>query len=221
MCGRFSLDVELGTLQEAFQFEFSGELQPRYNIAPSQNVLAITADGGRRTGNLFRWGLVPPWSKDLKIGYKMINARSETAAEKPSFKRPFQSKRCLIPASGYFEWKREGKEKRPFRFIMKDEEPFVLAGLYEKWEQEEEAVYTCTILTTSPNSLQGAIHDRMPVILNEEGMEAWLDKESRMDELKSLCRPFPAREMRMYEVSQKVNSAKNETAEILSPLNSQ
>ncbi|WP_456364224.1 SOS response-associated peptidase [Priestia aryabhattai] len=223
MCGRFSLTTNIFEVQKQFDFDFNDEIKinPRFNIAPSQQVLTIGSDGGNRVGTMMKWGLVPFWSKDVKIGYKMINARAESVDEKPSFKTPFKSRRCLILADGFYEWKKEGKNKQPFRFVLQKETPFAFAGLWDRWDKDGEPLYTCTIITTKPNKVAEEIHDRMPVILKEDAYDIWLDP--KMDDtnyLKSLLAPYPAREMKAYPVSQIVNSPKNDVVECLSPINS-
>ncbi|MFB8426043.1 SOS response-associated peptidase [Priestia megaterium] len=223
MCGRFSLTTDIAELQEQFNFDFNGEFTfgSRFNIAPSQQVLTLGSSKGKRVGTTMKWGLVPYWADDIKIGYKMINARGESVNEKASFKRPFKSKRCLILADGFYEWKKEGKNKQPFRFVMKDERPFAFAGLWEQWNRGEEPLYTCTIITTKPNEVTEKVHDRMPVILEEDAYDLWLDPQMEDSEyLKSLLVPYPAEQMKMYPVSTIVNSPKNDVKECLAPLNS-
>ncbi|MDU9693373.1 SOS response-associated peptidase [Priestia aryabhattai] len=223
MCGRFSLTTDIAELQEQFNFDFNGEFTfgSRFNIAPSQQVLTLGSSEGKRVGTTMKWGLVPYWADDIKIGYKMINARGESVDEKASFKRPFKSKRCLILADGFYEWKKEGKKKQPFRFVMKDERPFAFAGLWEQWNRGEEPLYTCTIITTKPNEVTKEVHDRMPVILEEDAYDLWLDPQMEDTEyLKSLLVPYPAEQMKMYPVSTIVNSPKNDVEECLAPLNS-
>ncbi|MEM4992167.1 SOS response-associated peptidase [Priestia sp. SB1] len=223
MCGRFSLTTDIAELQEQFNFDFNGEFAfgSRFNIAPSQQVLTLGSSEGKRVGTTMKWGLVPYWADDVKIGYKMINARGESVDEKASFKRPFKSKRCLILADGFYEWKKEGKNKQPFRFVMKDERPFAFAGLWEEWNRGEEPLYTCTIITTKPNKITEEVHDRMPVILKEDAYDLWLDPQMEDTEyLKSLLVPYPAEQMKMYPVSTIVNSPKNDVEECLAPLNS-
>ncbi|MFC0476602.1 SOS response-associated peptidase [Robertmurraya beringensis] len=223
MCGRFSLTEEIYNLKRQFEFEFFEEIGPRYNIAPSQMVLAIGQNKGGRKGAYLKWGLVPYWADDPKIGYKMINARSEGIDEKPSFKQPFKQRRCLILSDGFYEWKKNGKEKQPYRFVMKDHKPFALAGLYDVWKKEGQSpIVTCTIITTTPNEVTEDVHDRMPVILKKEDYDTWLDPNNQdTTMLKSLLRPYPADEMVKYEISPLVNSPKNEVPEILQPMNSQ
>ncbi|WP_394555241.1 hypothetical protein C1N61_26250 (plasmid) [Priestia aryabhattai] len=223
MCGRFSLTTDIAELQERFNFDFNGEFTfgSRFNIAPSQQVLTLGSSEGKRAVTTMKWGLVPYWADDIKIGYKMINARGESVDEKASFKRPFKSKRCLILADGFYEWKKEGENKQPFRFVMKDERPFAFAGLWEQWNRGGEPLYTCTIITTKPNEVTKEVHDRMPVILEEDAYDLWLDPQMEDTEyLKSLLVPYPAEQMKMYPVSTIVNSPKNDVEECLAPLNS-
>ncbi|TYO74083.1 SOS response-associated peptidase [Rossellomorea marisflavi] len=221
MCGRFSLIESVHELQQQFEFDLSADLQPRFNIAPSQEVFSIISDGKKRRGGMLRWGLVPHWAKEAKIGYKMINARAEGINEKPSFREPFRKKRCLIIADGFYEWKKVDDRKQPYRFVMKDGKPFAFAGLWETWRKGDAPLHTCTIITTTPNALTEDVHDRMPVILKRTDYARWLDPSNQaVDELKSLLVPYPAEEMELYAVSELVNSPKNDVADVLSPLNS-
>jgi putative SOS response-associated peptidase YedK len=221
VCGRFSLTVSEEMLKQYFPFEFPEKVLPRYNIAPSQEVLAVVSDGEKITGKMLKWGLVPYWANDPKIGFKMINARAETVDEKASFKHAFKKRRCLVLADGFYEWRKEGNKKIPYRFTLKSERPFAFAGLWEKWDKHGDSMYTCTIITTKANELVKEIHERMPVILPKEWEEVWLDPAIDDTEyLKSLLRPYPAEEMKMYEVSTAVNSAKNDVEECVKPINS-
>lgn len=221
MCGRFSLIESVHELQQQFEFDLSADLQPRFNIAPSQEVFSIISDGKKRRGGTLRWGLVPHWAKEAKIGYKMINARAEGINEKPSFREPFRKKRCLIIADGFYEWKKVDDRKQPYRFIMKDRKPFAFAGLWETWKNGDTPLHTCTIITTRPNAVTEDVHDRMPVILKRADYDRWLDPSNQaVDKLKSLLVPYPAEEMELYPVSELVNSPKNDVAAVLSPLNS-
>ncbi|KKK39749.1 hypothetical protein WQ57_00150 [Mesobacillus campisalis] len=222
MCGRFSLFEDVEQLMQQFGFEFAGEWDPRFNVAPSQQVLAVAPgkDGGRK-GAMLRWGLIPFWAEDEKIGYKMINARAETIEQKASFKGPLKKRRCLILADGFYEWKRIGKDKQPFRFMMKDEQPFAFAGLWETWKNGREPIHSCTIITTEANALVEDVHDRMPVILGKDQQQIWLDPSVEEPALlKPLLVPYDAGEMKAYEISTLVNSPKNDTRDVALPLNS-
>ncbi|MBS4178633.1 SOS response-associated peptidase [Lederbergia citrea] len=221
MCGRYSLFANGESLAERFGFDNFADLEwvERYNVAPSQSVLAIVnASTGNRAGML-KWGLVPSWAKDPKNGYKMINARAETIDQKPSFKKLLKRRRCIVVADGFYEWKKLGADKQPYRFQLKSKEPFAFAGLWDRWEQNEEVIHSCTIITTEANAVVSGIHDRMPVILTKEAEVAWLNR-SIDDEayLKSLLMPFSDGKMESYQISSLVNSPKNDTKEILNSL---
>jgi putative SOS response-associated peptidase YedK len=199
MCGRFSLTTTEATLNE--RFRLAGAPEPyvsRYNCAPTQNLAVIVNEEIRRL-RYFRWGLIPHWAKDAKIGAKLINARAETIDEKPSFKNAFKQRRCLVPADGFYEWKTENG-KQPFRILLKNKEVFAMAGLWESWKSPEgSVVHSFTIITTAANELMKAVHERMPVILNTEDEEGWL-KSSDSNKI-SLLKPFSAAKMEMYPVS--------------------
>jgi putative SOS response-associated peptidase YedK len=211
MCGRYTLTAEQEALQVALGVEGLVHPTPRYNIAPTQEVPVIVAPEGRLEGRTLRWGLVPSWAKDPSIGNRMINARSETAAEKPSFRGPFRRSRCLIPADGFYEWRKEEAGKVPFWIHMEDQGPFTMAGLWDRWRDPHGAsLETFTILTTEPNELLRPIHDRMPVILGPEDRRAWLDPRASIEGLKALLRPHPAGPMAVREVSTRVNSPTND-----------
>jgi putative SOS response-associated peptidase YedK len=182
MCGRYSLYADYRTLLERFAIEETAveesDYAASYNIAPSQEVLAVVNDGTKNRLGFLKWGLIPPWAKDEKMGYKMINARAETAAEKPSFRHAFKKKRCIILADSFYEWRRTDEGKIPMLVKMKRGEPFAFAGLWESWKSPEgKVVNTCTILTTEANELMGTIHDRMPVVLSKkEKRYGWIPK---------------------------------------------
>ena len=198
--------------------------QPRFNVAPTQPiaVVRISPDSPSPTRELspLRWGLVPSWAKDPSIGNRMINARSETVAEKPAFRTAFRRRRCLIPADGFFEWQRQGKAKQPFFIQMKDERPFAMAGLWETWEgPDHSAIESCTILTTQPNELMKPIHDRMPVILPAHAYDEWLDPEQTDPAaLQKLLVSCDARQMKTHPVSTYVNRPTNEGPECVAPI---
>ena len=201
MCGRFTIFTDLSVILKSFYVEeVAGDYRPGNNISPGQYVAAIIHDERNRLVS-FRWGLIPAWAKDPSIGKKMFNARSETIAEKPSFRNAFRKRRCLIVADGFYEWQNMGKVKTPFHFSLRSGEPFGLAGLYETWlTPEKTPLHTCTILTTESNDLIRPVHDRMPVILPKGKEALWLDpKVGDAKELMSLLRPYPSEEMKMRE----------------------
>lgn len=221
MCGRYSLYADYRTLLERFDVEEVSfgeeEYTESYNVAPSQQVVAVVNDGTKNRLGFLKWGLVPPWAKDEKIGYKMINARAETAAEKPSFRNAFKKKRCLVVADSFYEWKRTDDGKTPMRIKLKSGEPFAFAALWESWKSPDgKTVNTCSILTTKANELMETIHDRMPVILTKEAEKIWLDpKVQDAEVLGSLLRPFDSDDLEAYEVSSAVNSPKNNGPELI------
>lgn len=209
MCGRFTLTVDIQIIKEIFQLStYDFDYVPRYNIAPGQNILAITEVSGKRSLSYMKWGLVPHWAKDLKIGYKMINARAETIDRKPAFRDPFHYRRCIIPADSYYEWKEIGGAKQPMRIILPGSPVFGFAGIWEYWNPPDGgAVYSCSIITTGPNDSMRKIHDRMPAILNtKQKYEAWLTADN-ITVLKELLTSYTG-EMVVYPVSKMVNSAK-------------
>ncbi|MBT2677925.1 SOS response-associated peptidase [Bacillus sp. ISL-35] len=221
MCGRFSLFEDINSLKEQFQFEFPEDIDARYNIAPGQDILTVVDQGEGRIGGTMRWGLIPFWADDEKIGYRMINARAETVDEKASFKQALKQRRCLILADGFYEWKKEGKQKQPYRFSLKNRKPFAFAGLWESWNKGDRSITSCTIITTNPNEVTEKVHDRMPVILPENKIGMWLDTSiENTDELKKLLVPYEAGQMDSYTVSTEINSAKNEGKALIAPLNS-
>jgi putative SOS response-associated peptidase YedK len=212
MCGRFSLTASADAIAEAFHLDAIPNWQPRYNIAPKQQIPAIV---GNREFRTLRWGLIPSWSKDASIGNRLINARAETLAEKPSFRDAFRQRRCLIVTDGFYEWKKTEKgKKQPFYFQLETGEPFAFAGLWERWKTFE----TCTIITTEANSLMADVHDRMPVMLGEEGCDRWLDPKSTSQELQSILRPYPDAAMAFYPIGLSVNSPSNDTPDCIQPL---
>lgn len=219
MCGRFSLLTNVKALIERFEIEeVEVRPEPRYNVAPSQMVTTVVNDSVRHLVSM-RWGLIPHWAKDPKIGNKMINARSETLAEKPVFKPALKKQRCLVLADGFYEWQKIGTTKKPMYIRMKTREPFALAGLYEKWKApSEKIIQSCTIITTEPNVLMKSIHNRMPVILKRNDEDAWLDSTNEdLTSLTKLLKKYPANKMEAYEVSTYVNSAKNTGAQCIRP----
>jgi putative SOS response-associated peptidase YedK len=224
MCGRFALTVDPADLQDAFpEFIFPVQGAPRYNIAPSQPILALPNDGTKRA-DFFVWGLVPSWAKDPSIGNRMINARAETLAEKPSFRSAYKYHRCLIFADGFFEWQARpvSKVKIPHFIRLKSGAPFAFAGLWEHWQSADGSeIRSATIITTEPNELMESIHNRMPVILRPDTYTQWLDSAPQSpSRLQPLLVPYLAEEMEAYPVSTLVNSPGNDRAEIIVPVSS-
>ncbi|GIM45232.1 putative SOS response-associated peptidase YoqW [Collibacillus ludicampi] len=214
MCGRYSFSPEIQQIIQRFKIdEITFEYTPRYNLAPGQMIPAIIANEGRNRLGLLKWGLIPYWAKDEKIGYKTINAKAETVHEKPAFRHAFRKKRCIIPADGFYEWKKSESGKQPMRITLKSGEPFGMAGLFDSWTSSDGTkIHTCTIITTRPNELVSEIHDRMPVILRPEDETIWLDREKQdVELLQSLLVPYPAEQMRAYPVSPMVGNVKNDT----------
>jgi putative SOS response-associated peptidase YedK len=222
MCGRYRLSRRKQLVEEYFgAISDDCEWEPRYNLAPSQPVLTIRQDAREpiRKISSMRWGLVPSWARDLGIGYKTINARAETVSTTASFREQFKSQRCLLPADGFYEWKREGKTKQPYCFELNGGELFAFAGLWDRWTNQQGAVIeSCAILTTTPNSLMTDIHDRMPVIISPDIYDLWLDPAFRdTAALSQMLKPFEATLMRRYPVSQRANQAQNDDAECSNP----
>ena len=214
MCGRYTLrstDRIRLKLAGADQLPLD-DIVPRFNIAPGQDVLAILDQEQQIFASMLRWGLVPAWSNEPK-GF--INARAETLERKPSFRESFQKRRCLIPADGFYEWKRTGRARQAFFFQMKDEAPFAFAGLWDTWKKDGVSINSCAIVTTAPNDLMEPIHDRMPAILADEFYRLWLDPRTPAAELKKLVVPFPAAEMKSHPVSSKVNSPEIDNEELI------
>lgn len=227
MCGRYQLKTEAGRLAELFHalhVEGAELLVPRFNIAPGSPVLVVRdTPTGRRIEHV-RWGLVPGWADDPKIGYRMINARSETAAEKPGFRGAMKYRRCIVPVSGFYEWKKiDDKRKQPHHITVAGTEVFGLAGLWELWQDPAgNELETCAILTCGPNEMMAHLHDRMPVILPPEAYDAWLNTDQQDAAVAArLLRPFPADKMVAYPVSTYVNKAGNEGPRCIEPAGQQ
>lgn len=208
MCARFTQSAPQHRIAELFDLDLSLDIGPRYNIAPTQNVLTVrmSPEGQREYANL-RWGLVPSWASDLAIGNKLLNARSETVGEKPSFRDAARKRRCLIAADGFYEWKTENKKKLPFHIHFPDRGPFAFAGIWEAWHDPQgKLVETCTILTTTANELLKPLHERMPVILSKANHPRWLDPGiKKVEELNDLFAPLPADALEMFPVTPQVN----------------
>lgn len=229
MCGRFLMFTPAERLARKYHIQKLIELAPRYNISPSQllaTIEQIDAAGQDpvRQLKMRQWGLIPSWAKDPSIGFKTFNARAETLAEKPSFKEAFQKRRCLIPADGFYEWKKlGGKTKQPYLIELKEQQPMTFAGLWETWTPPgQPPLETCTIITTSANSLLEDLHHRMPVILPEEHHAAWLDPQNRnLKELETLLQTCPSENMIKTPVSNLVNSAGNDSPDCMQPVKEQ
>lgn len=223
MCGRFTLTSDADSIAKCFELSDVPSVSPRYNIAPTQSVLVICQDETDRQRKIkfCRWGLIPSWAKDATIGAKLINARAETVADKPSFRSAFRDRRCLIIADGFYEWKSLGpKSKQPYYIRLEPQQPFAMAGLWESWlNPESEQIFSCTIVTTKANILMASIHDRMPVILDSSDCEQWLDPEIKSSELlQPLLTPNESSTLKTYPVSSLVNKVKNDSAELLAPV---
>ncbi|MGB0632116.1 MAG: SOS response-associated peptidase [Alphaproteobacteria bacterium] len=222
MCGRYTLSVTPEMLRTLVNVDASLNLQPRYNIAPTQMAPVVRpADGGRRM-DMLRWGLIPSWSKDKSIASRLINARGETIAQKPSFRDAYQKRRCLVPVDGFYEWRKEGDAKQPFRIGFKGGAPFVFAGLWESWtvpaDQEDagDVIETYTIVTTDANEKIAPIHHRMPVIVDPADYDVWLTGDP--EAAANVIRAFPPDEMAFYRVSTRVNNVRNDDEGCIEPL---
>ncbi|RAP78136.1 SOS response-associated peptidase [Paenibacillus montanisoli] len=222
MCGRYTITVSLEELMLRYWISSTNVPyhRPKYNVAPGQMVFAIVSDGTQNRLGELKWGLVPAWADNLKVGNKMLNARSETVWEKPAFKQLIRRKRCIIPADGFYEWRKDGEDKQPMRIVKRDRKLFSMAGLYDTWVSPAGIkLSTCTILTTTPNKLMEPIHDRMPVILHEESEALWLDRTVQdHEQLGALLRPFPSELLEAYPVAKTVGSVANDDAACIEPL---
>jgi len=224
MCGRYRLSRRKQLVEEYFDSTGEDDWVPRYNIAPTQPVPIIRQNPKEphRELSLVRWGLIPWWAKDSSGGAAMINARSETAATKPAFRDALKLRRCLIPADGFYEWKRNGKEKQPYCFEINEGQLFAFAGIWETWKDASRktmTIETCSILTTTPNAVTSTVHDRMPVILESDSYDLWLDPGmTKVNAVTEVLKPFDARLMRSFPVSTRVNHAANDDAECSTPI---
>lgn len=218
MCGRFALAFVKGFFTRFEVMDQSARLEPRFNIAPTQMVPIVLSGSPNRVVQM-RWGLVPFWAKDPRIGNKLINARAEGLSKKPAFRASVKRRRCLVPATGFYEWKREGSGKTPYYVHLKNVDFFAFAGLWDTWKDTDgNDLLTFTIVTTTPNGMMSRIHNRMPVILRREDEALWLEhRPLEEDERDRLLKPYPARPMAAYEVSADVNNPRNESADLIEP----
>ncbi|WP_332237923.1 SOS response-associated peptidase [Sporolactobacillus sp. KGMB 08714] len=214
MCGRFTIIATYDLIVYRFNIKKSSlqfEYHQSFNVAPGQQILTVINDGKENRAGFLKWGLIPSWAKDPKIGYRMINARAESVATKPSFRTAFKKHRCLIVADSFYEWTHDNlKNKRPFRFKLKNDDLFAMAGLWESWKSPEgQIIHSCTIITTEANEIMIPVHNRMPVILRREDEQKWINPGSASSEQLSLLKPYDSNEMEAYEVSKDVNLPKN------------
>lgn len=222
MCGRFTLKQTAEGIEQTFHVTKVHDLEPQYNIAPTQMVAAVlyNSETQQRELQKLRWGLIPSWAKDLGMGAKLINARAETAAEKPAFRSAFKHRRCLLVADGFYEWQHQGSKKQPYYFHLQEGKVFGFAGLWEQWQSPQgEEITSCTILTTKCNELLQPIHERMPVILQQQDYSLWLDPQVETPEpLQQILNPYPSEAMIAYPVSTVVNSPKHNSSDCIKPL---
>ncbi len=224
MCGRFVLMTPSKSLAKRFDAEEGLHEEPRYNVAPTQNVWIVRIDSRteRREMVMVKWGLIPSWSKDSSIGPRLINARCESVHTKPAFKTSFRFRRCLVPTDGFYEWEKKGKVTQPYLFRMADDSPFAFAGLWDRWRGPDgQITESCTIITTQSNERIISLHDRMPAILKPEEYATWLDPTARTDALLELLVPFPSELMIGRPVSSKVNKAAYEGPDCIEPISNQ
>lgn len=224
MCGRFKLTVPFREIVRLYNLTNSVNTRPRYNVAPTQDVLAVIDDSETkaRRGEMMRWGLVPFWAKDVTIAYSFINAKAETVAEKPAFREAFKKRRCIIPADGFYEWRKlDAKRKQPYAIVMMDRGVFGFAGLWEKWTDHAsgEVVRSCTIITTEPNALCAPIHNRMPVILEPQNYAKWLGEEpAPPTALTALLKPYPASRMEAFKIGPRIGTVKYDEPSLIEPI---
>ena len=219
MCGRFILKADPAELADFFSLTASLDAPQRFNIAPTQLVVAAAGDAEGRSWRSFRWGLIPAWAKDVKIGSRMINARSETVFDKPAFRSAIR-RRCLIPANGFYEWGQAGSGKQPYFICLKDGRLFAIAGIWEHWESPDgEVIESCAILTTEANELMRSFHHRMPIIIDPENFDLWLDPAvTDREPIESLLAPYPSERLTFYPVSRRVDNPRNDQPSLIEPV---
>ncbi len=220
MCGRYTLTKPLKAIKKHFEpIILNCDHNERHNISPGQNNPVVTMTNSQRELKIMRWGLIPPWIKDIKTTKPLINARSETVHQKPSFRDPFHASRCLIPADGFLEWKTEGGKKFPYFIFLNQKDIFSFAGIWTKWCSQNSLINTFSILTTQANTILAPIHERMPVIIKPSDYKSWLAPDIDSSTLRSLLLPFSDKEMQAYQVSTEINSYKNDRGSLLNPIN--
>lgn len=219
MCGRFAFYSPAEAVTKYFGVADVPEIEARYNIAPTQSIPVVRDVNGANVLSMLHWGLVPFWAKEKAIGNRMINARAETVSEKPAYRAAFRRRRCLIPATGFYEWKKVADGKQPFLIAMRDERPFAFAGLWETWKNEDpdNPLESCVIVTTNPNEQLSDLHNRMPVILRQQDHDTWL--RASPDDAATLMQPYPDDDLVAWSVSKRVNSPKNEGRELIERMN--
>lgn len=219
MCGRFAVSITTDQIEKLIPGISKLDIPRNYNVAPSQSIAALKQ--GSHDIDFFHWGLIPFWAKDKSISYKMINARSETVHEKASFKNSLKKRRCLIPASGYYEWKKEGKDKQPYYIKPKKDELFLFAGLWESWTDKEngEIIESASIITTDANKQISDVHHRMPVFITKDLVDTWMKQDYQLDELQSLMLPNSRVDVEFYPVSKMVNKPINNSPECIQAIN--
>lgn len=218
MCGRYTLKTDAETLERIFGHPVPTGYQPRYNIAPAQQVLTILAEGDEVRPAMLRWGLIPFWADDPAIGNRMINARAESVAEKPAFRNAFRKRRCVVLADGFYEWQKRPDGKRPLWIRTRDEQPFAFAGLWERWDRGADPIESCTILTRDASPFMRDIHHRMPVVLDAAAVNEWLSPEADDGRLQELINSAETMDFQAHEVSTLVNSPTNDLPECLDPV---
>src|SRR5262249_44018384 len=222
MCGRYVLKAPFSEIARLYNITNNLNLEPRYNIPPTEDVPVVRSRDAKRTLDMLRWGLVPWWAKDIKVSFANINAKAETIAEKPAFRDAFKERRCIIPADGFYEWKKlDPKAKQPYAIVMRDRSVFGFAGLWERWKDKASGkiVQSCSIITTTPNEVCAPIHDRMPAILEPKDYEWWLgEKSAERCQSMAMLKPYPAEAMEAYPVSTRVGNVKNTDAALFEPL---
>jgi putative SOS response-associated peptidase YedK len=226
MCGRFTQATDPAEIAEAFEADLTDEaaaLPPRWNVAPTQDVAVVVAREGSRRVEAMRWGLVPAWASSPAIGSRLINARAETVAATPAFRVAIHRRRCLVPATGFYEWRREGRRRLPYHARPRDGRPIAFAGLWSLWRHPdtEEWLRSCSIVTTGPNAVISPLHDRMPVVLDRAEWPRWLDPTSAPDEVRAMLHPAPDDALELVAVSRLVNDVRNEGPELLEPPDAQ